>query len=73
MAKTLEKTEDVLSRAYNNLQVALDFDYRFGTIFTMLGYKISTSLRCTLDWVLVDVQYTRRGENKVCTFYLITF
>ncbi|KAI9860889.1 MAG: hypothetical protein M1813_005567 [Trichoglossum hirsutum] len=64
-ARNLEVAENSFRISGNELKKALDFDHHFGTVFATSGYKISTTLRCALDWALVDVQYTRRGENKV--------
>ena len=65
--RELEVAENILHTVRNDLQKALDFDHYFGTVFATLGYKTLTSLRCALDWALVDVQATRRGEGNVRT------
>ncbi|KAI9762376.1 MAG: hypothetical protein M1840_001269 [Geoglossum simile] len=66
--RDLEKTEDVLHRARDNLQKASDFDRPFGTVFATSGYKISPRIGCSLDWALVDVESIRLGENKIPEF-----
>ncbi|KAI9784443.1 MAG: hypothetical protein M1839_002099 [Geoglossum umbratile] len=63
--RELEMMEDMVRITSNKLQTALDFDPHFGTVFATSGYKISATRRCSLDWALVDISDTRRGENKV--------
>src|SRR5579862_345594 len=71
-ARNLEVAERSFRISGNELKKALDFDHHFGTVFATSGYKTSTTLQCSLDWALVDVQDTRRGENKVCTPCLVS-
>jgi hypothetical protein len=73
MAGELKMMENSLPMIRNDLQKALEFDHHFGTVFATSGYKTSTSLGCSLDWALVDVEYTRQCKNKVCTSYLVIF
>ncbi|KAH0551620.1 hypothetical protein GP486_007161 [Trichoglossum hirsutum] len=65
VARDLEMTRHALQRQRSNLQSTRDFDTHFGTVVATSGYRKSEKSACSLDWALVDVQYTRRGRNEV--------